>query len=212
MPGNGSMTACREGDMAEARRRSARPTGTPLRTIRDHAATPSARVPLDAVDLRLLRLLSRDARLSQRSLARQMQMSAPAIAERIARLERQRVITGYGVRVDWSALGYQTTVYLTITAVPGYQLGVVMEKLADIAEVDEVLLVTGTFDMLVRLRARDEGHLRDLLLNHIWQIEGIQRTETSITIAQMKPKNSAEELLTAMLEDRPTGNTWSAAR
>lgn len=198
--------------MAEARRRSVRPTGTPLRTIRDHAATPSARVALDAVDIRLLRLLSRDARLSQRSLARELQMSAPAIAERIARLERQRVITGYGVRVDWSALGYQTTVYLTITAVPGYQLGLIMEELADIAEVDEVLLVTGPFDMLVRMRARDEGHLRDLLLNRVWQIEGIQRTETSITIAQMKPKNTAEELLTAMLDDHQHGKAGSAAR
>jgi Lrp/AsnC family leucine-responsive transcriptional regulator len=198
--------------MAEARRRSVRPTGTPLRTIRDHAATPSARVALDAVDVRLLRLLSRDARLSQRSLARELHMSAPAIAERIARLERQKVINGYGVRVDWSALGYQTTVYLTITAVPGYQLGLIMEELADIAEVDEVLLVTGPFDMLVRMRARDEAHLRDLLLNRVWQIEGIQRTETSITIAQMKPKNTAEELLTAMLDDQQHGKSGSAAR
>lgn len=198
--------------MAEARRRSVRPTGTPLRTIREHAATPSAPVQLDAVDVRLLRLLSRDARLSQRSLAREMQMSAPAIAERIARLERQKVITGYGVRVDWSALGYQTTVYLTITAVPGYQLGLIMEELADIAEIDEVLLVTGPFDMLVRMRARNEGHLRDLLLNRVWQIEGIQRTETSITIAQMKPKNTAEELLTAMLDDHQHGKAGSAAR
>jgi Lrp/AsnC family transcriptional regulator for asnA, asnC and gidA len=167
-------------------------------------------VSLDATDLRLLRLLSRDARFSQRSLAREMSMSAPAIAERIARLERQRVINGYGVRVDWSALGYQTTVYLTITAVPGYQLGLVMDELANIPEIDEVLLVTGPFDMLVRMRARDEGHLRNLLLNRIWQIEGIQRTETSITIAQMKPKNTAEELLTAMLDDRQSRDAGSA--
>jgi Lrp/AsnC family transcriptional regulator for asnA, asnC and gidA len=195
--------------MAQARRRSGQPTGTPLRSIRDHADTPSAPVQLDATDLRLLRLLSRDARLSQRSLAREMNMSAPAIAERIARLERQRVITGYGVRVDWSALGYQTTVYLTITAVPGYQLGLVMDELAEIPEIDEVLLVTGPFDMLVRMRARDERHLRDLLLNHIWQIEGIQRTETSITIAQARDKNTAEQLLAAMIDeagDRRTGS------
>lgn len=196
----------------QVRNRTARPTGTPLRTIRDHADTPSAPVPLDSVDLRLLRLLSRDARLSQRSLARELNMSAPTIAERIARLERQHVITGYSVRIDWAALGYQTTVYLTITAVPGFQLGLIMQALAGIAEIDEVLLVTGAFDMLVRLRARDERHLRDLLLNRIWQIEGIQRTETSITIAQMKPKNTAEELLTAMIDDVPQPRTGSADR
>ncbi|HET6876355.1 MAG TPA: Lrp/AsnC family transcriptional regulator [Jatrophihabitans sp.] len=178
---------------------AARATGAPLRSIRDHAAAPSSPVPLDAVDLRLLLLLSRDARLSQRSLARELGMSAPAIAERIARLERQGVITGYGVRLDWGALGFHTTVYLTITAMQGFQLGVVMDELAEIAEVDEVRLMTGAFDMLVRLRVRDDSHLRDLLMNRIWQIEGIQRTETSITIAEMRPKNTAEELLSVKL-------------
>ena len=177
-----------------AKRRSVQPTGTPLRTIRDHAATPSAPVALDAVDLGILRLLSRDARLSQRSLAREMQMSAPAIAERIARLERQQVITGFGVRVDWGALGYQTTVYLTITAVPGYQLGLVMHELSSIPEVEEVLLVTGGIDMLVRVRVRDHTHLRHLLINDVWRIDGIQRTETSLTIAEMEPKDSDREL------------------
>jgi Lrp/AsnC family transcriptional regulator for asnA, asnC and gidA len=136
-------------------------------------------------------------------------MSPPAIAERIARLERQGVITGYGVRLNWGALGFDSPVYLTITAVQGYQQGAIMDELAALPEVDEVLLVTGAFDMLVRLRVRDVRHLRDLLLNHIWQIEGIQRTETSITIAQARDKNTAEQLLAAMIDeagDRRTGS------
>ncbi len=180
--------------------RPVRTAGAPLWTVRDHAVSPSPPVTLDAVDLRLLLLLSRDARLSQRSLARELGMSAPAIADRISRLERQGVITGYGVRLDWGALGYDSPVYLTITAVQGYQQGAIMEELGRLPEVDEVLLVTGDFDMLVRLRVRDVRHLRDLLLNQIWQIEGIQRTETSITIAQMKSKNTTEQLLAAMLD------------
>jgi Lrp/AsnC family transcriptional regulator for asnA, asnC and gidA len=158
-------------------------------------------VPLDQVDLRLLLLLSRDARLSQRSLARELGMSPPAIAERIARLERQSVITGYGVRLNWGALGFDSPVYLTITAVQGYQQGAIMDELAALPEVDEVLLVTGAFDMLVRLRVRDVRHLRELLLNQIWQIEGIQRTETSITIAQARSKNTAEQLLAAVIDE-----------
>lgn len=187
--------------MASPTSRSTGPTGTPLRTVRDHAVAPSQPCALDAVDLQLLLLLSRDARLSQRSLARELGMSAPAIADRVARLERQGVIRGYGVRLDYGALGFQTTVYLTITAMQGYQQGVIMDQLASLAEVDEVRLMTGAFDMLVRLRVRDDSHLRNLLMNTIWQIEGIQRTETSITIAEMQLKNTAEELLTQMLSN-----------
>jgi Lrp/AsnC family leucine-responsive transcriptional regulator len=182
-----------------AQNEEATPPVKPLGSIGGYAATPSERVALDTIDLRLLLLLSEDARISQRSLARELGMSPPAVADRLARLHRQGVITGYGVRLDWSALGYPTIVYLTVTAVQGYEQGTIMARLAALPEVDEVMLVTGDFDMLVRVRVRDHTHLRDLLINSVWQIEGIQRTETSLTIAEMKPKNTASELLADMI-------------
>ncbi|HEX5406991.1 MAG TPA: Lrp/AsnC family transcriptional regulator [Pseudonocardiaceae bacterium] len=181
------------------------PPVRPLGSIGGYAAVPSDRVPLDSVDLKLLLLLSGDARISQRSLARELGMSPPAVADRLARLHRQGVITGYGVRLDWSALGYPTIVYLTVTAVQGYEQGTIMARLAALPEVEEVMLVTGAFDMLVRVRVRDHTHLRDLLINSVWQIEGIQRTETSLTIAEMKPKNTASELLADMIARETAG-------
>lgn len=176
----------------------------PLGSIGGYAAVPSERAALDATDLRLLLLLSEDARISQRSLARELGMSPPAVADRLARLHRQGVITGYGVRLNWSALGYPTIVYLTVTAVQGYEQGTIMARLAALPEVEEVMLVTGDIDMLVRVRVRDHTHLRDLLINSVWQIEGIQRTETSLSIAEMRPKNTASELLADMIA-RATG-------
>lgn len=184
--------------MAVARGRSS--SSTPLNSIGRYAAAPSEPVPLDDVDLRLLRLLSDDARLSQRALARELGMSAPAIGERVARLERQGVITGYSARLNWSAIGFPTTVHLTVVAVLDYEQGLIMQALAAIPEVEEIMLVTGDIDLLVRVRVRDYTHLRDLLLNRVWQIEGIQRTETSLTIAEMPPTNSAARLLTEMID------------
>lgn len=182
------------------------PPVLPLGSIGGYAAVPTEPVPLDRTDLRLLLLLAGDARISQRSLARELGMSAPAIADRLARLHRLGVITGYGVRLNWSALGYPTIAYLTVTAVQGHEQGTIMAGLAALPEVEEVMLVTGSFDMLVRVRVRDHTHLRDLLINGVWQIEGIQRTETSLTIAEMKPKNTASELLTHMIA-RVDGDT-----
>ena len=72
----------------------------PLGSIGGFAAEPSPPVALDVTDLRMLLLLSEDARISQRSLARELGMSAPAVADRLARLLRQGVITGYGVRLN----------------------------------------------------------------------------------------------------------------
>ncbi len=172
--------------------------GTPLRSISEYTEAPVAAVALDDIDLRLLRLLSEDARSSQRGLARELGMSPPAVAERIARLERQGVIVGYSARLNWGALGFPTTVLITITVNQGYRQGLIMQELMSIPEVDDVLLVTGDVDMIVRARVRDHTHLRELLLSRVWQIDGILRTETALAIAEMPAKNSAAELLSAM--------------
>ena len=174
------------------------PDSTPLRSLSEYTEAPVAAVALDEIDLRLLRLLSEDARISQRGLARELGMSAPAAAERIARLERQGVIVGYSARLNWGALGFPTTVLITITVNQGYRQGLIMQELMSIPEVDDVLLVTGDVDMIVRARVRDHTHLRELLLNRVWQIDGILRTETALAIAEMPAKNSAAELLSAM--------------
>jgi Lrp/AsnC family transcriptional regulator, leucine-responsive regulatory protein len=166
------------------------------------AAVQSPAVPLDDVDRQLLVLLSEDSRRSQRALARELGMSAPAVRERIGRLERLGVIRGYGVRVDWSAAGYPMTVYLTITAAQGYQQSEIVDEIARMPEVESLDIVTGGIDMLARLRIRDHAHLRQVLVAQIWNIEGVQRTETSLAIVEIEPKNLVAELLSVPRDDQ----------
>ncbi len=171
---------------------------TPLAGL---AAIVAPQVPpavLDAVDLEILRLLASDARTSQRSLARTLGMSPPAVGERIARLERAGVIRGYTLDIGWPEAGFPVTVFLTITAVQGYSLAPVIEALRELPEVTDVSLVTGAIDLLARLVVRDHNHLRQLLLERVWQITGVQRTETLVTLAEMQPKQFAIPLLDSM--------------
>ena len=166
----------------------------PLSGLADVATPPRASVRLDETDRRLLILLARDARVSQRGLARELRMSPPAIGERIARLERAGVIRGYRVDVDWSALGY-VTVYLAVTAIQGADQSRIMTDLHRLPEVQDILVVTGSMDMLTRLRLRDHTHLRQFLLEHVWQVPGIQRTETFLSLAEMPSKEFSVDLL-----------------
>jgi Lrp/AsnC family leucine-responsive transcriptional regulator len=179
------------------RRKPDAPPGaaTPLANLKRATAAKSEAAALDRVDRQILVMLSRDSRRSQRALARELGMSAPAVGERIARLERVGVIRGYGVSLDWDAAGYPMTVYLTITAIQGYQQDRLIEQLAAVPELEHLDIVTGAIDMLARFRVRDHGHLRQLLMDHIWQIEGVQRTETSVSIAEIDPRNIVETLL-----------------
>lgn len=168
----------------------------PLSGLAEVMAKPSSPVRLDAVDVRLLRLLVADARVSQRALARELHMSPPAIGERIARLERAGVIRGYTVDLDWSALGFTTQVYLAVTA--NTERASILTQLHAIPEVEDIAVVTGSMDLLARVRVRDHNHLRELLFERIWRIGGVERTETFLALAEMPAKDFAGNLLAAM--------------
>ena len=173
-------------------------TSAPLARLSEVASPSAEKVEVDDLDLTLLRALAADARQSQRALARAVGMSPPAIADRLARLERLGAIRGYRVEVDWAALGYPVVVYLAVTANPGMDLSEIARSIRALPEAQDMSVVTGAFDLLVRLRVRDHTHLRELLLNTIFQIPGVQRTETFLSLADAEPENFAEGLLDQM--------------
>ncbi|MFN2450896.1 MAG: Lrp/AsnC family transcriptional regulator, partial [Candidatus Dormibacteria bacterium] len=136
-------------------------------------------------------------------IARDLGMSPPAVGDRIARLERAGVIRGYTLDIGWAAAGSPMTVFLTVTAVQGHSLATIIQQLRDLPEVADVSLVTGAIDLIARLLVRDHNHLQQLLLERVWQIAGVQRTETLLTLAEMQPKNFASQLIAAMRANVP---------
>jgi len=132
-------------------------------------------------------------------------MSPPAIADRLARLERVGAIRGYRVDLDWAALGYPVVVYLAVTAGPGMDLSEIIRAIRELPEAQDMSVVTGGLDLLVRLRVRDHTHLRELLLGAIFRIPGVQRTETFLSLADAEPDNFAEALLDQMSQLSQSG-------
>jgi Lrp/AsnC family transcriptional regulator, leucine-responsive regulatory protein len=179
----------------------AAPHPSNLSRVRSVAAAQGTPVELDDVDVALLRALSADARASLRHLASTLGVSTPTVGERMAKLERAGVITGYAVQIDWSAVGYAETVYLSVTAAADVDVAGIMTALWEIPEIQEVDLITGDLDLLVRMRVRDYPHLRALLMDRIWQIPGVQGTSTLLSVAGMPAKGFAEGLLARMREE-----------
>jgi Lrp/AsnC family transcriptional regulator for asnA, asnC and gidA len=167
-----------------------------------NGTTGSAAAPttsFDVFDLRILRLLALDARMSIRSVSREVGMSAPSVAERISRLERDGVIRGYRADIDPAALGVPLVVYVGAVAVQGVDQRRVAHALRELLEVQDVQIITGARDMLIRLRVRNTDHLRECLFDRIWKIEGLERTETFISLGTMEPKLFDVELLDSLL-------------
>ncbi|TPJ62388.1 MULTISPECIES: Lrp/AsnC family transcriptional regulator [unclassified Mesorhizobium] len=97
---------------------------------------------LDAVDLKILRLLEKDARASTAELARAVGLSAPSVSERVKQLQESGVIEAYCVRINPAALGLNLSAWLRIRPVPG-QLAVVAEIIRDLPEIAQCDRVTG---------------------------------------------------------------------
>ena len=173
----------------------------PLASLTEVTAPPVPRIEVDDLDLALLRALATDARQSQRALA-QIEMSPPAVADRLARLERSGAIRGYRAEIDWEVLGLPVVVYLAVTAGPGTELSEIIRAIRELPEAEHMSVVTGSLDLLVRLRVRDHAHLRELLLTKIFQISGVQRTETFLSLADVEPDNFAAAVLEQMTQRR----------
>jgi Lrp/AsnC family leucine-responsive transcriptional regulator len=112
---------------------------------------------IDATDRRILSELAADGRVSLAELGRRVSLSPPAVAERVARLERAGVITGYHAAIDARALGYQLTAIVRVKPA-ARQLPRIPELAAEIPEISECLRITGEdcFFLKVHLRSIDE--------------------------------------------------------
>jgi Lrp/AsnC family leucine-responsive transcriptional regulator len=111
----------------------------------------------DLVNRRLLQELERDARLSIAELGRRLNLSAPAVAERMQRLERAGVITGYRAELDPKALGYPIAVVVRVRPL-SRQLQKIPEIARETPEVVECHRITGEdcFFLKVHLRSMDD--------------------------------------------------------
>jgi Lrp/AsnC family leucine-responsive transcriptional regulator len=105
---------------------------------------------LDEVNVRLLARLQADPRITMSALARQVGMSAPAVTERVQRLEQAGVIKGYAVQVDPSALGYPVTVFVRVRITTG-RLDRFAAYVTTVPEVVECYRVTGEDCYLLKL-------------------------------------------------------------
>lgn len=150
---------------------------------------------LDAVDARLLRLLDQDGRASLRSLADAVGLSGPAVADRINRLTERGIIRRFAVDIDWARLGLPTLAQIALLTDKTQHIESVVARLREVERIEEVSIVTGSTDLLVRARVADLTDLRRLLVERIWPIEGIQRVETTLAVETIPVPGFAASLL-----------------
>lgn len=139
---------------------------------------------IDKLDKQIMEIISNNARIPFKDVAAVCGVSRAAIHQRVQRLIDMNVITGSGYHVSPKSLGYKTCTYVGIKLEKGSMYARVVEELKLIPEIVECHYTTGPYSMLIKLYARDNEQLMDLLNRKIQGIQGVDSTETLISLHQ----------------------------
>lgn len=140
---------------------------------------------LDAVDLQIIGELTTDGRVSLAELGRRVNLSTPAVAERVRRLEQASVITGYRAQIDPRAFGYHLTAIVRINPAAG-QLRRIAELAIELPQISECHRITGEDCFYLKLHLRSIDELPPLLDQFL--LYG-QTTTSIINDSPVPPRN-----------------------
>jgi len=149
-------------------------------------ASPGHMAELDETDRLIVEALRADGRVSMRALADLVHVSRASTYARVARLERDGVITGYAALVDPVRYGYALSAYVYLD-IAQRSWKSVRGQLLSMPEVDHVALVSGEHDILLRVRARDAVSLRDVVLTQLQDIPEVRSTQTVLIFEEATP-------------------------
>jgi DNA-binding Lrp family transcriptional regulator len=139
-------------------------------------------MPLDRIDAEILRLLQNDARLSNKQIAAAVGLAPSSVHDRLKRLWAEGVLTGLHAEVAPQAMGVGLEALLMIELAKHERATVdrYLDEIVEIPEVRSAHLITGRYDLVVHVLARDTRHLKDLALDRFTNRPGVTRIETSI--------------------------------
>ena len=143
---------------------------------------------LDRIDLRILDHLQAHARASNLELAQAANLSAPQCHRRHKRLEEAGFIAAYATRLDAVRLGLTVTAFIHVSMERGHirELQKFKDLLASLAEVQECYSVTGDFDYVLKVVARDLPSLSRFLMDTLMRLPGVAAVRSSVCMEEIK--------------------------
>jgi Lrp/AsnC family transcriptional regulator, leucine-responsive regulatory protein len=140
---------------------------------------------LDEIDSKVICCLMAQGRITWSELAGLLELSAPATADRVRRLEERQVIQGYGAWVNPASVGCSLLALIAVTLEKPQHRSAFLQKVQELPEIQECHHVTGDDDYWLKVRCRDTQDLERLISDEIKALPGI-RTRTTIALSTVK--------------------------
>lgn len=139
---------------------------------------------LDETDLHILDIIIKNARIPFKDVAAEVGVSRAAVHQRVNRMIEMNVITGSGYHIDPKKIDYKTCTYVGVFLDKGGLYEKAAEELHKIPEIVECHYTTGAYAIFVKVYARDNEHLKEILSDKVQKINGVSSTETFISLEE----------------------------
>ncbi len=147
---------------------------------------------LDKIDIKILSILQENGRITNAKLAKEIGISPPSMLERVRKLEASGVIDRYVAMINRKKVGYGllAIIIVSLSLHQVSSLKKVVEKLAELEEVQECYQVTGDVDFLLKVATKDMDSYTDFVNHKLSGIPGIQNIKTSFVLDTIKSSTS----------------------
>lgn len=139
---------------------------------------------IDKVDLKILALLAEDAKLPYTEVAKKVFVSGGTVHVRMRKMEEMGIVQGTTLNMDYTKMGFDITAFLGIYLEKSSLYDAVIEKLKEIPEIVKIHYTTGNYNIFLKIHCKDTKHLKEVLHDKIQNVEGIERTETMISLEE----------------------------
>lgn len=134
----------------------------------------------DRLDFQIVEQLSANARIAFSQIADQLGVSNSLIHQRVKKLKDSGLLRDAVFTLDPEILGYQTSAYCQLILVHTADIRAIIEELRNIPEITECVNIAGRYDVMLRIYARNNSHLRDIIYDKIQSIKGVEGSNTVI--------------------------------
>ena len=143
---------------------------------------------IDQFDIQILRVLSRDGRISLQDLSECIGLSTTPTARRVRRLEKAGIITGYAALIDETALGFDVSVFVSVQLERQVDdaLATFEAAVQQFPEVVDCWLMTGDRDYLLRIATTGLKEFEEFLVGRLTRVPGVASIQSSIPLRRVK--------------------------
>lgn len=143
---------------------------------------------MDSIDLELLRLLDKNSRSTASELSKKVNLSLPAVSERMKKLEASGMIEHFGIRINREAQGFGLLGFVYINIDHEKYIDSARNTIIAFEEVLECHHMAGEYDYLVKVLLKDTKELESFISNRLKKVVGISKSNTMICLSTLKDK------------------------